>query len=257
MSEPRNVYRRPAESSIENNPLKLSYLKKLKFEENLQKLQKHDNREWMKKRGKGQFIDFDSTQRSKLRKVFKELDKDNSGALDVNELYEPLLALGLVESREQVFELIKKVDSYRYGIIEFEEFLNILKNAKDNQGENTLITFFKDLTDGKIFNNFNELPFQLLLTGRRRELMMQSYLGKTNSIKEKGTKVLSAYANELTDEKNKQKLERFRTKKQGEISKLLERQNCLKIAQVSIPGQYRDNPRRRKMTRMEVLASII
>ena len=210
----------------------------------------------MKRRGKGQYIDFDSIQRAKLRKVFKELDKDASGALDVDELYEPLLALGLVESREEVIDLIKKVDADQSGIIEFEEFLNILKNAKDGQGENTLITFFKDLTNGKIFNNFNELPFQLLLSGRRRELMMQCYLGKTISSKEKGTKVLSAYASELNDAKDRHKLERYKTKKQGEIYKLLERQNCLKTAQLAIPDNYRDYSRGRKMTRNELLSII-
>ena len=182
----------------------------------------------MKKRGKGRYIDFDTSQRSKLKKVFKELDKDASGALDANELYEPLLALGLVDSREQVLDLIKRVDNDDSGIIQFEEFLNILKNAKDNQGENTLITFFKDLTNGKIFNNFEDLPFQLLFSGRRRELMLQSYLGKNTSIKERGIKVLSAYANELNEIKDKRKSERLRSKRMGEIEKLLIRQNCLK-----------------------------
>ncbi|OMJ92556.1 hypothetical protein SteCoe_4693 [Stentor coeruleus] len=254
MSELRAVYRRPGASPIEDKSLRLPHLKKLKHEENLQKLQQHDNREWMKKRGKGQYIDFDSSQRFKLKKVFKELDKDQSGALDVDELYEPLLALGLVESRDQVIDLIHKVDNDSSGIIEFEEFLNVLKNAKDIQGENTLIKFFKDLTDGKIFSNFEELPFQLLLSGRRRELMLQSYLGKNNTSKEKGSKVLTAYATELNDIRDRQKFERLKSKKLGEITKLLERKNCLKSAQNNEADSFRETARGRRLTRVQALS---
>jgi centrin-2 len=251
MSE-NNVYRRPNHSPTQNKSLRLPHLKKLKHEENLQKLQEHDNRKWMKKRGKGRYIAFDGPQRSKLKKVFKELDKDCSGALDTDELYEPLLALGLVESRDQVRDLIKKVSTDHSGIIEFEEFLNVLKNAKDDQGENTLIKFFKDLTNGKIFSDFEEMPFQLLLSARRRELMLQSYLGKNTMTKEKGFKVLSAFATELEDVKDRQKLEKLRIKKKVEIEKLLKRQNCLKSAITPSPDQSREYSKGRKPTRLEV-----
>ena len=76
MSNSRSVYRRPGNSSAESHSLRLPHLKKLRHEENIQRLQQHDNREWLKRRGKGQYIDFDNAQRSKLKKVFKELDKE-------------------------------------------------------------------------------------------------------------------------------------------------------------------------------------
>lgn len=253
MSYSHSIYRRPENSPSVSNNLRLPHLKKLKYEENIQKLQQHDNREWMKKRGKGQYIDFDSAQRSKLKKVFKELDKDHSGALDVDELYEPLLALGLVESRQEVQELVNKVDIDSSGIIEFEEFLNVIKNAKTTGGENTLIQFFKDLTNGKIFGNFQELPFQLLLSGRRRELMMQSYLSKNNGSKEKGYKVLNAFASEISDVKNSEKYLRLKNKKQGDILKLLKRQNCLKSAQIGSVDS-KDVSRGRRLTRQEAFS---
>lgn len=249
-----NAYKMSEHSPSDSRTLKLPHLKQLKYEENMQKLQQYENREWMKKRGKGRYIDFDSKQRSILKKVFKELDKDSSGALDVDELYEPLLALGLVDSREQVIELLKKVDLDNSGIIEFEEFLNLLRNAKDDNGKNTLIKFFKDLTSGKIFNNFEELPFQMLFSGRRRELMMQSYLGKNNAIKEKGNKVLSAYASELNEIKKKEKYFKLKCKKEGNILKLLERQNCLKSAQDASPEKRRDFSKGRRITRVEAFA---
>ena len=252
MSELSNAILRGTLSEVRH--IKLPHLKKLRYEENMQKVQHYDNREWMKKRGKSRYIDFDNHQRSKLRKVFKELDKDCSGALDIDELYEPLLALGLVESREQVIDLLKKIDLDTAGIIEFEEFLNMLKNAKDNDGGNTLIKFFKDLTSGKIFNNFEELPFHLFLSGRRREFMMQSYTGKNMIIKEKGNKILSAYAAKISENQSKEKDVRLKSKKQGELVKLLERQNCLRNAQIPTPERLREYSKGKRLTRMEALA---
>ena len=45
MSVPANVYRRQEKSPTEAKMMKLPHLKKIKYEENIQKLQKHENRE--------------------------------------------------------------------------------------------------------------------------------------------------------------------------------------------------------------------
>jgi len=51
------------------------------------------------------------------------------GKIDIDELEEPLIALGLCETRDEVINIMKKVDIDGNGTIEFEEFLLILKNA--------------------------------------------------------------------------------------------------------------------------------
>jgi hypothetical protein len=56
-------------------------------------------RHWLKTRGKSEFIDFDDDARKKLLKYYQSLDDDGSGSIGVDELEEPLIALGLLDSR--------------------------------------------------------------------------------------------------------------------------------------------------------------
>ncbi|CAG9328545.1 unnamed protein product [Blepharisma stoltei] len=193
---------RPNTSYIANKPkLNLSCFTQsfVKERDNMIKLRKYETHHWLKLHGRGMFIDFDSYQRSKLKGIFNDLDDDGSGSLGIDELYEPLLALGLVESKEDVQYLVNMVDIDKSGLIEFEEFIKILTAAKGNQGENLLVQFFKDLVNGRIFQEYKDLPFKLLISNRRREIMLQSYMGTTNSEKEKGFRILTAFANVLRD----------------------------------------------------------
>ena len=59
-------------------------------------------RHWLRKTGKAKYIDFDEQQMAILNDCFKELDEDGSQAIGVDELEDPLIALGLVDSRKQV-----------------------------------------------------------------------------------------------------------------------------------------------------------
>ena len=79
------------------------------------------------KHGKDKYIDFKDKQLKKLRNYFNSLDEDGSGSIGVDELEDPLIALGLVETRQQVKEIIEIVDQDASEMIEFEEFLDIIK----------------------------------------------------------------------------------------------------------------------------------
>jgi len=70
----------------------------------------YTNTKWMIGRGKDKFISFDPTQTRMLRKVFNELDRDGSGEIGLEDLEDPLIAMGLAESREEVKKLISKTD---------------------------------------------------------------------------------------------------------------------------------------------------
>ena len=52
-----------------------------------------------------------------------------TGSIGVDELEDPLIALGLAESKEKVAEIIKEVDTDGSGQIEFNEFLSIIKKG--------------------------------------------------------------------------------------------------------------------------------
>ena len=50
----------------------------------------------------------------------------------MDELEEPLVALGLVDNRQQVIKIVNEVDDDKSGFIEFGEFLGIIKGGKRN-----------------------------------------------------------------------------------------------------------------------------
>lgn len=74
----------------------------------------------------GKYIDFEDDQKKKLWEYFRSLDDDGSESIGVEELEDPLIALGLVQDRQQVEDIINRVDDDKTGEIEFEEFLKII-----------------------------------------------------------------------------------------------------------------------------------
>jgi Ca2+-binding EF-hand superfamily protein len=86
-------------------------------------------RRWLVTHGKGKYIDFTDKQLRKLRNCFNSLDDDGSGAIGVDELEDPLIALGLVDTRQQVKDLVDAVDEDASEMIEFNEFLSIIKGG--------------------------------------------------------------------------------------------------------------------------------
>ena len=57
-------------------------------------------RNWLKSRGKEHCIDFEDEELRQLRNYFGSLDDDGSGSIGVDELEDPLIALGLVDNRQ-------------------------------------------------------------------------------------------------------------------------------------------------------------
>jgi len=53
---------------------------------------------WLTKHGKEKYIDFDEQTLKTLHECFDSLDDDGSGTIGVDELEDPLIALGLVNN---------------------------------------------------------------------------------------------------------------------------------------------------------------
>lgn len=173
--------------------------KKMQLQVNMQKIEKYNMRKWMKNRGK-KGSKQENVQRKDLRKVFEQLDKDHSGTLCLEELYEPLLSLGLVEKRQEVEQLIEYIGSKSSGIIEFHEFLRAFDSTRAMK-QSRVNTLLRDMESNIILNQKTDLPFNLCITNQRRNLMMNAYLGESAHDKEKGFKVIRALENnkEFTD----------------------------------------------------------
>ena len=102
--------------------------------------------------------------------------------------------MGLAETRQQVEEMVKSVDFDGSGSIEFEEFLTILKGSRGNAA---IANFFKGLIEGTLIKDAKTLPFKLVVSAFRRKMLMDSLMSKEVEKKEKGEKVMKAFAKQI------------------------------------------------------------
>ena len=175
-------------------------------------------RNWLLTRGKGHFIYFKDEERKLLRMYFDSLDDDGSGSIGVDEMEDPLIALGLVENRAQVQKIVDAVDDDGTGNIEFNEFLSIIKGGNKNKeggeddggkagasmDENTkaIFEFFKKLVTGEMkTEQTKNIPFSLFISLERRRMILKSIMGDPNDRKnkEKGDKILSNYKKQIAE----------------------------------------------------------
>lgn len=70
------------------------------------------------------------------------MDDDGSGEIDIQELENPLISLGIAESREDVIKIIESVTEEGEREINFTDFLSIINSSKNNE-HSVLIEFFK------------------------------------------------------------------------------------------------------------------
>ena len=66
---------------------------------NIQHQPRSVERQWLRKHGKAKYIDFTEDQMKILNDCFNDLDEDGSHAIGIDELEDPLIALGLVDTR--------------------------------------------------------------------------------------------------------------------------------------------------------------
>lgn len=96
-----------------------------------------------------------------------------------------MIALGLVDNRDEVDQIVQDVDDDGTGKIEFDEFVKIIKTgnstSKGGASENTvkIYNFFKSLTTGKFNKKGKELIFKLFISGYRRTKILNAMMGDT------------------------------------------------------------------------------
>lgn len=123
----------------------------------------------------------------KLKECFASLDNDGSGAIGIEELEDPLIGLGFADNRYQVQEMIDMVDADGSGMIEFNEFLAIIKNSSDERIAK-INRFFKDMASGHLAGT--DLSFNLLVQKLRRDYMLDAIMSDDPSKREFGERIL-------------------------------------------------------------------
>ncbi|CAD8078716.1 unnamed protein product [Paramecium sonneborni] len=171
-------------------------------------------RAWLIKRGYQDRIDFKDSEITELRKYFSSLDGDGSGAIGIEELEDPLIALGLVNSREEVEKIMSEVDEDGTNEIEFKEFLTIMRGVQKggnvDQGEkNPIYDFFKKMSNGQLEKGMDKhIPFKLNVSLFRRKQILNAITGDQKEIKDKGQKILQAYKRQLLNYKQQDRINR-------------------------------------------------
>lgn len=128
----------------------------------------------------------------------------------MEELEEPLIALGLVENRAQVLKIVEAVDEDGSGEIEFNEFLDIIKGGgkksrskkedesefskpKDAAESGAIYGFFKSLTNGELMSGEKaNMPFNLFISAHRRQMIIDSMMKEGTQQKE-GERIMTNY----------------------------------------------------------------
>lgn len=106
--------------------LRLHHRKKdAKSREHIDHLEKRHR--WLTKRALGDANTQTVFERTKMiRSWFALLDTDGSGTIGLDELQDPLLSTGVASSREEVLELVKRVDKDGSGEVSLDEFMLLL-----------------------------------------------------------------------------------------------------------------------------------
>ena len=157
------------------NFLQTRYERKKDYRSNTLALAEKRRRKWMVQQGKGKFLDFSDEQIVKLRECFASLDDDGSGSIGVEEIKGPLIGLGLVESVEEVQNLVDLVDDDGSGSIEFGEFLDIVLNKNGSARTKVITEFFKNLTNGRY--DTGNMSFSAWVLKSQRSYLKNAVMG--------------------------------------------------------------------------------
>jgi len=123
-----------------------------------------------------------------------------------------LIALGLAESRQQVDDIVRSVDSDGSGWIEFSEFLEILKKDRvesKSESKSAISQIFRELASKKQVNkkapknDSANMPFRLYVSYHRRRMLMDAIMSSDPQKKEKGEKIMKAYSMQILNQKEK------------------------------------------------------
>lgn len=146
-------------------------------------------RKWIIKQGKGDLLDFKDDEIHKLKACFNSLDCDSSGSIGVQELLEPLIGLGFADREEEVERMVDLVDKDKSNQIEFQEFIELIKNAGGDEKTRAITKFFRDLNNGAYGNR--DVSFSLFVKQERRQHLIDAIKETSNKEKrEKGRRIM-------------------------------------------------------------------
>lgn len=112
------------------------------------------------------------SQLLEIHQAFNRFDRDDSGEVDAKELKQVMKTLGMDATNEQIKEMIKSVDVDQSGMIEFEEFANMMaRRFLIQDGQIELDQAFKLFdSDGSGYVSIEEMRTLLMAVGGEEAL---------------------------------------------------------------------------------------
>lgn len=192
---------------MENPIVSKKNLLKVNWDSKLKAIEKYNTQNWMKVHGK--VPEMYKKQQNDLKNLFNELDSDKSGVVSTEELFEMLLSLGLVSSKSEVEDLVKFASSKSSGVLKFDEFMKLFVNNDGFSRRKGLNTLVNSVARNLRRLKTRDLPLSISLCNRKRSLMLQAYVGENFGERDKGLKLISAFASEANSPKSPSKEERI------------------------------------------------
>lgn len=155
-------------------------------------------RHWLRTHGKNEFIDFDDEERRMLKGYFSSMASDGSGSIGIQELEEALVAFGLAENRHDVQRLMSAVDDDGSGLIEFNEFLAIVRDGYND----AICHVFKQMMAGQLGDK--NLSFSMLASTYRRRMLLDAMMAPAGApSQERGKRIMRAFATQMREYKKR------------------------------------------------------
>ena len=218
-----NVLKAAVKADISNNRVTAATQEAELLKEKALDLYEEANEKWCSSHGKRVTGEYNNKEKRQLRCWFKELDYDNSGEVNVNELQDALISSGILKTREQVKRVLTNADKNRSAGIDFDEFISAINS-------NTLADKKKMKVLQSMNNNDYGFDTSTLISALRRKKIWNSVV-KQN--KKRAKEFDSCFAKFL----NPKQVRRDKEKAARELETLEEKHS----KSVRLHGEYMDN----------------
>jgi hypothetical protein len=138
------------------------------------KLLQTSTESWLSRHGKSQYIQFTKEKKKNLRNCFLSIDINGSKSIELEEIIEAMMTLGIAENKVQAKKIFEDVDIDGSGHIEFNEFCNLLKEK--NPKVKALNELFQNVVEKKMGIQSEFVPFQVVVSNYRRKMMMNAIM---------------------------------------------------------------------------------
>lgn len=137
---------------------------------------------WLSKHGKSQYVQFTKEKKNNLRSCFLSIDLNGSKSIELEEIIEAMLTLGIADSCFQAKKIFEDVDRDKNGHIEFSEFCMLLKDK--NPKVKALNELFDNVIEKKMGIQSDLMPFQIVVSNYRRKMIMNAVMQPGNQREE-------------------------------------------------------------------------